>query len=225
MELSKVRCQLCRLWISGVLTALISPVAQSAMKLPLFDASDLTPYWQESDSQPEGKDRKVATLRALAVIDERGRAITQNDFKGKITLVNFFFTQCSTVCPLLMQSVARVHGKVLERKWKQPVHFFSFSIQPEHDSPEILKDYAARRHLNLKDWSLLTGKAEVIERIGRSIFKADASLQNGTRDTSFTHTSNVYLVDGKLRIRGIYDISQSRQMELLSEDMIRLEAD
>jgi protein SCO1/2 len=102
------------------------------------------------------------------------------------------------------------------------VRFYSFSVTPEQDTPQVLKDYGKERGFDLSNWMLLTGERDAIFRVGREIFKADRSVGAQKTPDSFIHSDNLYLLDQKLRIRGIYSSGSSKQVEYLAQDIRRL---
>jgi protein SCO1/2 len=84
---------------------------------------------------------------------------------------------------------------------------------PDDDTPKALRAYARRKHLNLKNWDLVTGDRAEIFRLGREAFKVDTGL---------VHNENVYLVDDELRIRGVYNGGSTASLARLAQDAARL---
>ena len=101
-------------------------------------------------------------------------------------------------------------------------HIYSFSVTPNEDPPKRLREYVKKRGLPMKDWSLLTGDEKEIFRVGKDDLKADGAIGEQKKENSFIHTTNVYLIDRDLRLRGIYDTADSRAMTLLAQDIARL---
>jgi protein SCO1 len=81
--------------------------------------------------------------------------------KGKILLINFFFTDCDNVCPLMTENLARLQ-ELLGTRLDNEIRMVSISLQPEHDTPEVLADYAKRYGVG-PGWLFLTGKKDDIE--------------------------------------------------------------
>ena len=90
------------------------------------------------------------------LVDQDGEDFGSADLAGDVYVASFVFTRCATVCPRLTAEVGR-----LERRYREEgvegVRLVSFSVDPEHDTPERLRDYAGRRRLDLERWSLVTG--------------------------------------------------------------------
>lgn len=84
--------------------------------------------------------------------------------RGKIVLVSFFYTGCTDVCPVLMHTLRDVKDRIGER-FGRDVFFVSISVDPENDTPEVLKEYAARYHQAGPGWTFLTGKRDDVDRV------------------------------------------------------------
>ena len=179
--------------------------------LPYFDAKDLTPFWKEAA-------RPTLTLGSFKVIDQSQRAVSDTSLKNRIALVNFFFADCPSICPMMMSRIRELQQQID----KNLVHYYSFTVQPEKDGPEKLRGFARARKLDLTNWSLLTGNKSEIFRVGQDMLKADGAVGDQKNRQSFLHTTNMYLVDKSLRLRGIYDTSDAKAMLLLAADVRRL---
>ncbi len=199
---------------------LFSIGARADRPLPFYDAKSLTPYWNFEKSS-ENRAFSPAVLDSLSLTDENGKPFTQKAFDGKVSLVNFFFRGCGSLCPMMMHKLQSLQSELRRRGADRDLEFFSFSVMPEQDSPAVLKKYAASHGMDLARWSLLTGDRKEIYRIGREIFQADRSPRGVRGD--FIHSSNVYLLDSERRIRGIYDTQNTEQMGFLEQDIVRLE--
>jgi protein SCO1/2 len=180
-----------------------------ALPLPWFSKQDMTPYWPKE--QPTLSPATMPTK--LRLVDQKNRSI--GELRAEISLVNFFFTSCPSVCPTMMNQIESYRAN-LPRDLR--LHIYSISVDPKTDQPAKLSAYANRHHLNLSNWSLLTGDRQDIYRIGREVFHADGSQTSA----NFIHTTNLYLLDTKHRIRGIYDSKSAKDMALLTKDLKKL---
>ncbi len=185
--------------------------------LPYFDLQTLTPYW-EFESKKDNQTYVPATVNSLNVVDQNGTRVTEQSLNGKISLVNFFFCKCGSICPVMMLTIQKLQKQLKQSK---SVWIYSFSVMPENDTPKVLGKYAKMRKIDLSQWSLLTGDRTEIYRVGREIFKADGAFGK-TDASSFIHTTNIYVLDDQRRIRGIYDTKNREQMELLTKDVLKL---
>ena len=181
-------------------------------EIPFFEKNELTPYWPN-----ETKGMVPAKIGAFKAIKQNESELNQKEFKGQLSLVNFFFVQCPDVCPLMMKNVQRLQ-KALEGQTNK-IKIYSFSVLPQVDTPERLRSYAETYKINLSNWTLLTGDKKEIYRVGKSMFKADGAVGEQKSEDSFIHTQNIYLVDQDLNIRGIYDTNNFKDMAQLKEDI------
>lgn len=204
-----------------VFLLLFPALCQASIALPVFDVKDLTPYWPSATARDS---RKPATLYSFKVVDQAGQTVSERDLNNQISLVNFFYAQCGGVCPFMMNSLQEFQSQFRKEHSKIQFSMYSFSVAPNEDTPETLSRYASGRHLDLKNWHLLTGERKVIYDLGREVFHADGTInaQASSQESEFIHTSNIYLIDSHRQIRGIYDTSSAEQLKLLAIDMTKL---
>ncbi|MEM7646014.1 MAG: SCO family protein, partial [Pseudomonadota bacterium] len=153
----------------------------------------------------------------FTAIKQNNQSLSENDFRGHLSLINFFFVACPKVCPLMMRNVQNLQ-KTLGSQMSQ-VQIYSFSVQPEMDTPERLRSYAETYQIDLTNWTLLTGKKKQIYNVGKNMFKADGAVGKQKSEENFIHTQNIYLVDNELNIRGIYNSNDPKDMQQLKEDI------
>lgn len=204
-------------WIQIVLVllskaALASPIAN----LPYMKATDFTPYWKGDNSN---QNIEPATISSFQFKNQENKTLTENSMKGHISLVNFFFTSCGSVCPRLMNQVQKVQKNLSS---VSGLRIYSISVMPEVDSTSLLARYAKSRRIDLKNWDLITGDRTAIYQLGRNIFRADRNPDGTVEDSEFIHTQAIYLVDADLHIRGVYQSDKASDMELLIGDANKL---
>jgi len=135
-------------------------------------------------------------------VNQHGLTITNDDYKGKVHVVEFFFTSCPTICPIMNKKML-----LLQTEFQKNLNFgiASISITPEIDTPEILKEYAFRNGIQHENWHLLTGVSEAnIYNLSNKGFK----LYAGKGDEShggFEHSGLFALVDKEGYIRSRKD--------------------
>lgn len=161
---------------------------------------------------------ELGALPAFSMTDQAGRGVSADSFRGKPWVAAFMFTRCPTVCPKITAQMKTLQAEAKRREID--VRFVSISVDPEHDTPEVLTKYAAQNGLDLSSWSLLTGDSESIKATAENGFKigvegrADAAAEH----YGITHGSHLVLVDGDLKIRGYYRSSDDEQMKKLLDD-------
>jgi protein SCO1/2 len=192
-----------------------------AAALPYFETKEMTPYWLSPDGRHSRK-HVPAGVSHFVSVDQDGRTVGEESMKGRLTLVNFFFVSCPGVCPAMMKSVQKMQ-KELAQEIKS-VQIFSFSVMPEKDTPAKLKEYSKTYGIDGGNWRLLTGNKADIYRVGKQMFRADGAIGKQKNENSFVHTQNIYLVDGDLKIRGIYNSSDTNDMKNLRTDIRILES-
>ena len=111
-----------------------------------------------------GKRKKVP---AFSFIDQNGKTITNKDYEGKVYIVEFFFTTCPTICPRMSSNLVQIQNAVSEF---DDFGVASFTINPEHDTPEVLKAYAEKYGMTNPNWHLMTGNQEAIYKLANEGF-------------------------------------------------------
>ncbi|MCY3930663.1 MAG: SCO family protein [Acidobacteria bacterium] len=139
------------------------------------------------------------------LVDQNGESFGSDDVAGEAYVASFLFTRCATVCPRLTASLRQ-----LERRYRDEgvdgVRLVSFTVDPEHDTPERLRDYAGSRSLDLERWSLLTGAEQEV----RSVVVDGFALPMGERLdlagglVDVAHAARLALVDRDGGVRGYY---------------------
>src|SRR5688500_5841513 len=100
----------------------------------------------------------------FALISQDGAEVTLEALRGKVVAVTFIYTSCPDVCPMLTDKVARVQDE-LGADFGSKIAFLSISVDPEHDTPEVLSEYAEALGANLAGWSFLTGTPAAIREV------------------------------------------------------------
>ncbi|WP_368077923.1 SCO family protein [Bacillus sp. NTK074B] len=136
----------------------------------------------------------------LEAVDQSGEKTSLRDLnEGKILVADFIFTNCDTVCLPMTANMSKLQKKIAEAGLKDEVQLVSLSIDPEHDTPEVLKEYSSRYEFNDGNWSFLTGYSrDEIEFFANVSFKTPAAKVEGSNQ--FVHGTSFYLVSesGKL---------------------------
>ncbi|MCL7752309.1 SCO family protein [Polaribacter sp. Z022] len=145
---------------------------------------------------------KFDKVPAFEFINQNGKIITNNDFKGKVYVVEFFFTTCPTICPIMNKKMLTI-----QNEFKDNLNFgiASISITPEIDTPEVMKTYAKTNGITHKNWHLLTGQPEeVVYALSNKGFKL--FVGKGDEDHSgFEHSGLFALIDKQGNIRSRKD--------------------
>lgn len=158
------------------------------------------------------------TIAKFAFTNQNGKIITQDDYKGKIYVADFFFTTCPTICPKMTDNMVWLQEKI---KNFPEVMLLSHSVTPDIDSVSVLKDYAVAKGVIDSKWNLVTGNKKDIYYIARKSYLA---VKTGKPEDMYdmVHTENFILVDQKSRIRGFYDGTNLDDVKKLYEDILYL---
>ena len=184
-------------------------------KLPIFNPADLNPKVVDKSLLNVRKNHKVADFQ---LINQNGQTITQEDYKDKIYVADFFFTRCQTICPIMTNNIGKLQEIFIN---DDAIKFLSLSVTPEIDSISVLRDYADRKGVIDSKWNITTGdKKHIYELARKSYFAVVDEGDGGLQD--FIHTTNFVLIDKKKQIRGVYDGTDNAEIERLIADITML---
>ena len=165
--------------------------------------------------------KKFHRIKDFNLINQNGKTITLEDFKGKIFVADFFFTTCPTICSTMTDNLLKVQKEIFEN---ENILILSHSVTPEIDSVPQLKKYAIEKGVNDTKWHLVTGDKKEIYNLARKSYLAVKENGDGG-PFDMIHTENFILVDPEKRIRGFYDGTDDEEIKrLLSEiELLELE--
>lgn len=177
--------------------------------LPFYRTSELTPEWID-DTDPATMTHRVADF---SFVDQDGHRVTSADFDGRIYVANFFFVRCTGICPSMRSNMAKIQAAYRD---DDDVLLLSHSVMPASDSVPALQNYAQANGVVSGKWHLVTGSRDSIYTIARDSYFADLE---GEVKESFLHTETFILVDGKRRIRGVYNGTLEFDVKRLIDDI------
>jgi protein SCO1/2 len=158
----------------------------------------------------------LGNVPALALADQAGRVFDAHRFDDHPTIVNFIFTSCPTICPTLTTKMRGLQAKTAGTA----VRLVSVSVDPETDTPEVLKAYGAKFGADFARWTFATGPREALETAVVDGFKVEMSRQRrpGEADIwDIVHGEHFVLVDGERRIRGYYRAEEEPMRRLVDD--------
>ena len=185
---------------------------------------------QNSDSLPVYDE-----IPSFSLTDQMGRTFTKEALQGKVVLANFIFTNCTAFCPTLTPRMGEIQANLEhDGLLGNEVLLLSFSVDPEHDTPEILRSYAERHGANHDGWRFLTGPPEIIQQVITDGLKLaygrvnednrhtheDGSIH--THEYDVFHTNRVMLGDKSGRVRAYYDGGADWDMAKVLRDIHQL---
>lgn len=183
-----------------------------------------------------GEKKKVPDFE---FINQNGERISNKDYLGQVYVVEFFFTSCPTICPKMNYNLVQIQNHFAK---ESSFGVASFSITPDVDTPQVLKEYAEKYGITNPNWNLMTGDRDAIynlANLGFNLYTAeDAEVEGG-----FEHSGNFALIDkqGFIRCRlnqfgspliyyngivteveGIDDEGIPQEITILKEDIAKL---
>lgn len=145
-----------------------------------------------------GEAKKVP---AFSFINQDGKMISNEDYLGKVYIVEFFFSTCPTICPRMNSNLVQIQN---EFKDFEDFGVASFTINPEYDTPEILKQYAEKYGITNPNWHLLTGDKNTIYKLSNEGFNLYTAEEEDVAG-GFEHSGNFALIDKNGFIRSRQD--------------------
>src|SRR5680860_1889189 len=184
--------------------------------LPVFQPSMVTSELVDTSVQYVRKYHRIADF---SLLNQNGDTITQDTYKDKIYVADFFFTTCLSICPIMTGHMLEIQERL---KDDPEVLLLSHSVIPVADSVPQLKKYALEKGVNDAKWNLVTGdKKQIYELARKSYLAVKEDGDGGPYD--MIHTENFILVDKQRRIRGFYDGTKKEDIEKLMGDIKILE--
>lgn len=163
---------------------------------------------------PEGH-----TVPAFAFTNLDGREFSHRDIDGRVRVVDYFFTHCPTICPIMSSQMARLQSALSADGFsEEDVVLLSHTVDPVRDTTERLLSYATRIGADTAGWKFLTGQKEDLYDLARNGYFLTA-LPSDTAAGGFFHSDTFTLVDREGKIRGYYDGTSTSEVDRLFEDV------
>jgi protein SCO1/2 len=176
-------------------------------KLPIFGEREVV-----------GSDTIYHTIASFKFVDQDSAVITNDTFKDKIYIADFFFTSCRTICPIMKTQMLRVYDS---KQHENDVLLLSHTIDPEFDTVALLRDFAERLGVKSNKWHFVTGVKDSIYKIAQTSYFATA-MEDKSEPDGFIHNGAFLLIDKERRIRGKYDGTKDMDVNRLLVDITRL---
>ena len=184
----------------------------STKQLPIYNPSDFNPKLVDKSIRNVSDNHRVKDFN---LINQNGIKISSKDYENKIYVVDFFFTSCPSICPIMTNNMLLVQEEFIKNN---DVMLLSMSVTPEIDNVEVLKKYAIEKGVIDSKWNITTGsKKHIYELARKSYFAVLDQGYGGLQD--FIHTPNFILVDTNKQIRGIYDGTVENEISRLIQDI------
>jgi protein SCO1/2 len=165
-----------------------------------------------------GADTTYHTIADFQFVNQDSAIVTNDTFKGKIYVTDFFFTSCRTICPIMKTQMLRVYDSIQS---VSDVLILSHTIDPTYDTVGLLHDFAERLGVTSDKWHFVTGNKDSIYNLAQTSYFATA-MEDKTEPDGFIHSGAFLLIDKKGRIRGKYDGTVEEDVNKLIIDIKRL---
>lgn len=180
-------------------------------KLPIYSPSMVSDELVEEELRYVKKYHRISDF---SLLNQNGNNVTQEDYKNKIYVADFFFTTCPDICPIMTGNMLYLQENLKDTN----VMLASFSVTPKIDTVEVLKEYSSLKGVDDSKWNLMTGDKKQIYDLARKSYLVAKAIPDG-KNHGMIHTENFVLVDRDKRIRGYYDGTNIEDMDKLLDDI------
>ena len=192
--------------------SIVSCNQPSKTALPVYNPSDFDPVLVDRSLRNKNENHKVSDF---SLINQSGSIITQKEYENKIYVVDFFFTRCQTICPIMTNNMAKIQKEFIN---DSDIMLLSLSVTPDIDSVSVLQKYALEKGVIASKWNITTGEKKHIYKLARKSYFAVVEQGDGDLQ-DFIHTSNFILVDKEKQIRGKYDGTDDEELKRIINDI------
>jgi len=208
---------ICLLVLSIVIVSIIYNILDVKKPLPIYQPATVNTELVDSTIQYQKKYHRIADF---SLINQNGETITQDNYKDKIYIADFFFTTCQTICPIMTTNMKSIQQRIIS---DDDVMLLSHTVTPDIDTVAQLKRYADEKGVNASKWNLVTGAKKDIYTLARKSYMAVKDHGDGG-PFDMIHTENFMLIDKKRQIRGFYDGTSPEEIDRLMADIKILKA-
>lgn len=147
--------------------------------------------------------------------NQDNQIVTKDLFNDKVVITDFFFTTCPAICPIMKRQMFRIYQAYPD----QPdLLLFSHTVDPDHDTVEILKNYSEGLGIKTEKWQLITGPQEEIFEVAKNNYMLGA-LKDDNSPGGYIHSGSFVLIDKNKKIRGYYDGTDAKEVDQLILDL------
>lgn len=151
-------------------------------------------------------------LESFSFVNQDSTIITEKDRAGKVAVIEFFFTTCPTICPIMNKNLQPVYEAFKDR---EDFIMLSHTVNPAYDDVKVLQKYSEVIGAKAPTWNLLTGDKKQIYDAARLDYLMSVVEPTTNIEDDFIHTEKVALIDQNGKIRGYYDATDEESMKLL----------
>ena len=164
-------------------------------------------------------DTIFATIPPFTYLNQDSVVVRSESMKGKVWVAKFFFASCPTICPPMTTQMKRVQAMTTDLE--DHVQFISFSINPTHDTPSVLREYMKSHGITAKNWQFLTGDEAETHELGVNSFMVHVNSDEESPG-GYAHSDAITLVDKEGIVRGVYIGTDTEEVNKLEKDLRKL---
>lgn len=194
-------------------TLLFGAACTQEKKLPIY--GDREAKITKDANGNEKIDTVYKTIPNFKFLNQDSIEVTQDAFNNKIYVADFFFTSCTTICPVMHRNMRTIYDKY---KGNPEVMFLSHTIDFKYDKPSVLKKYAKKLGVDVPQWQFLYGDKKEVYGLAEKDYLVAVQEDSAATD-GYLHQGWLVLVDKHKRIRGAYDGTKPEEVEKLKSDM------
>jgi len=181
-------------------------------KLPIYQPNMVSFQLVDSTVQHVKRFHKI---KDFSLVNQNGEKVTNENYRDKIYIADFFFTTCQGICPIMKENMIILQD---EYKDDDQVYLLSHTVTPEIDTKEVLKKYSLEKGVIDSKSNLVTGDKKQIYNLARKSYLVAEDIEESEL-FEMIHTENFVLVDPERRIRGFYDGTDQESMNALIYDI------
>ncbi|MCC7408950.1 MAG: SCO family protein [Phycisphaeraceae bacterium] len=173
----------------------------------------------ESSAGSESAADDAVVLPNFRLTNQHDQPFGLADLRGEVWVGDFIFTRCRSICPIMTARMAQLQKDVADRPGRERVRFVSISVDPEHDTPDVLSAYADKFGADQSRWTFLTGTRQQIWDLCENGFQLGVGVNRDDPDMPIYHSGKFVLVDAAGRVLGYYESSDEQEMTTLTRKL------
>jgi len=156
----------------------------------------------------------------FTLTDQQGNTVTRADMRGHVWIADFMFTRCNGICPVLVRSMRAVRDATQNKPYYDNLRLVSFTVNPAHDTPDVLREYAQTHNADSDNWRFLTaGERAPMWTLIEDGFMLPVEHTPENTAMPFSHSGQLVLIDKQSRIRGYYSGLRPEDRKELLRDL------
>lgn len=175
--------------------------------------------WRASAARPVERVELpvLSQVPEFEFLDQSGQPFGSKQLAGQLWVANFIFTRCPNICPKFTAKMGTLQDRSASEA--RALQLVSFTVDPEHDTPEVLAAYGEKHRADFSRWRFLHGPRPELERVIKEGMLQPMDMGDGKDLNTVVHGSYFALVDRQLRVRGVYRFSEPGTVDEVLKDV------